>query len=98
MISSGASAEVALPSARSNLVASWLGMTLGFVGAGRFYVGDFRLGSAQAGLTAVGLSMGASWGGFHLTQSPVVCAVIWGAVDGFYLLRATHDARGQRMR
>jgi len=68
---------------QSKLAAGLLGIFLGWLGAGRFYIGDSRTGVRQLVITF--LTCGLGW--------------VWGLIDGIVILvNGGHDAQGRKLR
>ena len=69
---------------KSKKTAALLGIFLGWAGAHRFYLGFYKLGIAQAALTAVTKGAGA----------------VWGFTEGFLIIRDAiyKDAKGRPLR
>ncbi|MFG1872236.1 TM2 domain-containing protein [Micromonospora arborensis] len=68
---------------KSKVVAGVLGILLGFFGAGRFYIGDIKIGVLQLVVSVCTLGFGS----------------IWGFIDGILILvNGGHDAQGRPLR
>ncbi|MET8283333.1 TM2 domain-containing protein [Micromonospora sp. NPDC005174] len=68
---------------KSKVVAGVLGIVLGFFGAGRFYIGDIKIGVLQLVVSVCTLGFGS----------------IWGFVDGILILiNGGTDAQGRPLR
>lgn len=80
---------------KSSIVAAALQAFFGCWGAGRFYIGDMKMGALQLGSFLISLAL--IFVVIGLFTLP--CVAIWGVIDGFMMLnKKVPDSKGRQLR